>query len=461
MQSTGNPEELPGVISSPLIQSLRTELASLERQHTQLLAKGYLEEYADVVKVRQQIEGTQQRIAHEARRIVRGAENDYQAGAAQERSLAGALEAATAEAQALARKSLKYDALKGDLEASKKLSESILTRQKQTDVSRDVPATNVHIIDAAVVPSVPVRPRPVSDAVLCVVLGLGCALAAAFFRDYLDGSVSRPSDVRRLGLPLLGVIAESRAGRTPPLLVDGGRREAFAEGYRVLRSALDPPEDAKHGQVLLVTSTLPGEGKSLTAVNLALTLASTGERVLLIEADLRRPTLDTLLKTPRTPGLAEVLSRRARLEDAVQPVRSSSLSLLPSGRPAERHAADMLASGALRDLLAGLRGLYDRIVLDTPPAGAVADALALAPIADGVLVVAHCGKVTVNELFHVLERLAQARARILGVVLNRARPDLHRYDYGPSFGLATLGGNGRSLTPVSEIEFDDSTRRVN
>lgn len=447
MQATGNPEELPEVIASPLVQGLRSELASLERQAAQLGAKGFLDEHPEVLKVRRQIEGTRQKIAFEARRVVRAAQNDYRVAAAQEASTAAALEAAKNEAQDLGRRGLKYDALKRDLEASKQVSASILTRQKQTDVSRDVQASNVHVIDPAIVPEAPMAPRPVRDIGLALFFGLGAALAAAFLRDYLDTSVGRPSDVRRLGVPLLGVIPETSASQSLLLRANGHRKEAFAEGYRVLRTALHSPPDEGSGQVLLLTSTLPGEGKSLTSVNLALALASAESRVLVIDADLRRPVLSTLLGTRRTPGLSEVLTGVAKAEQAIQRVPGTRLSLLPSGTPVRRNPADLLATTALRDLLASLRTRYDHIILDTPPGGAIADALILSPLADGVLVVARSGKVTKTALVHVLERLVNARAFVLGVVLNRARPDLDRDDYGPALVREVLADEARLRLP--------------
>jgi capsular exopolysaccharide synthesis family protein len=446
MEATGNPEELPEVLASPLVQGLRTELASLERQSAQLAAKGFLEEHPEVAKIRQQMEGTRQRIASEARRVVRAAQNDYRVAAAQEASAALALEGAKNEAQDLARRGLKYDALKRDLEASKQVSASILTRQKQTDVSRDVQASNVHVIDPAIVPEEPVAPRPVRDVGLALLLGFGCAIAAAFLRDYLDTSVGRPIDVRRLGVPLLGVIPETSTGKEKLLLTNGHRKEAFAEGYRVLRTALHSTA-ADGGQVLLLTSSLAGEGKSLTSVNLALALASAESRVLLVDADLRRPVLSTLLGTRRTPGLSEVLTGVAGAEQAVQRVPRTRLDLLPSGTPVRRNPADLLATTALRSLLTSLRARYDYIILDTPPGGAIADALILSPLADGVLVVARSGKVTKTALVQVLERLVNARAFVLGVVLNRAQPELDQYDYGPAFTHEGFADEGRLRLP--------------
>jgi capsular exopolysaccharide synthesis family protein len=428
--SGGNVEELPDVLRSPLIQTLRTELATLERQGAVLEAKGYLQEHPEAVRLRSQIEGTRQKIAIEARRIVRAAQNEYQVALSQEGGVAAALEAAKAEAQDLSRRSVKYDALKRDLEASKTLSDNILTRQKQTDVARDLQASNVHVIDPAIVPRSPLRPQPLRDLALAALFGLGCGIAAAFFRDYLDTSVGRPSDVRLMGLPLLGVIPETHSRQTPALIGELGR-EPFAEGYRVLRTALHPARPVESGHLLLVTSALPGEGKTLTALNLALSLAQTEERVLLVDADLRRPSLHTLLPTRRVPGLSDVLTGSADALQAVQRVPGTRLNLLACGAPAPMSTTDLLASGALRELFDTLRRAYDRIVVDTPPAGTIADALVLAPLADGVLVVARSGKVARSAVLHVLDRIFNAGGNVMGVVLNRARPDRNRYDYGP------------------------------
>jgi capsular exopolysaccharide synthesis family protein len=442
MQSASNPEELPEAISSPLIQGLRTELAGLERQGAQLEAKGYMAQHPEMVRLASQIEGTRQKIATEARRIVRAAENEYRVAADQEERMAGAVEAAKAESLDLAQRGLKYDAFKRDLEASQTLSDNLMARQKQTDVARDLQASNIHVIDPAIAPHEPVRPRPVRDLALASLLGLALAVGAAFFRDYLDTSVGRPSDVRRLGLPLLGVIPET-SPRTSLVGGEGRRKEPlFAEGYRVLRTSLQDPIEGGRGQVLLVTSTLAGEGKSLTAANLALTLASSEERVLLLDADLRRPVLHTLLQGKRVPGLVEVLTGVATPKQAIQRVCGGRLDLLACGTPVARNPGDLLSTGTLRELVERLRANYDRIVLDTPPAGSIADALVLSRLADGVIVVARSGKVTRSELFHLLERLANARAPLMGIVLNGARPERDRYDYAPGV-VPDVFGEGR------------------
>jgi succinoglycan biosynthesis transport protein ExoP len=462
MQAASNPEELPGAMESPLIQGLRAELAQLERQGAQLAAKGYLEQHPEAVRLSAQIEGTRQKIALEARRVIKAAQNDYAAAAGEEARISEALEGTKSESLELAKRGLRYDALKRDLEASHTLADQLLARQKQTDVARDIRASNIHVVDPAVVPREPVSPRPVRDMGLAVLLGLACAVTGAFARDYFDTSVGRPSDVRRLGLPLLGVIPETSSRNIPLIAARGQRREPFAEGYRLLRASLRAPEDQGRGQVLVVTSTLAGEGKSLTSLNLALTLAGTEERVLLIDADLRRPVLHELLHARAVPGLVDVMSNPALAAQAIRRVDGTRLSFLPCGTPIERSPADLLASAAMVQLIARLRPQYDRIVLDTPPAGAIADALVLSRLVDGVLVVARSGKVARGELLHVLDRLAHAGAPLWGVVLNRVRPDRHPYDYGPYFLPASLGREGRRPLPLAPARTErDSGGRFN
>lgn len=449
MQATTSAEDLPEVLANPVVQAQRQELAALERQSAQLTAKGYLEDHPEVARLRQQIEGTRQKIAAEAARVVNAARNDYRAAAAQEESASAALEGVKRETLELSQRAVKYDALKRDLEASKAVSDSLLARQKQTDVARDVKASNVHVIDAASLPRTPLRPRPVRDAALTLALALLAAVSLVFFRDYIDTSVGRPSDVRRLGLPVLGIIPETRAARSPLLGVNGRRKESFAEGYRALRTTLEPADTAQ-GQVLLISSCLPGEGKSLTCVNLSLTLAA-NERVLALDADLRRPALAPLLASKRAPGLSDVLTGTTPLDQAIQRVPGSRLHLLSAGSAVQRNPSDLLATSIFRDVLADLRHQFDRIVIDSPPCGQIADALVLSPLTDGVIVVTRAGKVSRAALLSVLERLVHARANVLGIVLNRAPKDVDRDEYGPAFAASGFGLSRRALPPPGAL----------
>jgi succinoglycan biosynthesis transport protein ExoP len=435
MARAPNPEELPEVMRSPIVQALGIELASLEREQAQLVER-YLDEHPEVVKVRNQIQDTRKKVRAESQRVIRAAENDYKATAAQEASVAAALEAAKQEALDLSRKSISYDSQKREVEAAKQVLDSIMARGKETDVTQELKSSNIRVVDPAAVPQYPVRPRKLHDIVLGAFIAALVSVFVAFFLEYLDNTLKTPDDVRAfVGVPLLGVVPErtGEAGHDPPV-VDSSLQGPFAEGYRVVRTALGYSWPERAPRALVVTSTSPGEGKTLTAVNLALTLASMEKRVLLVDADMRKPQTHVLVKGRRVPGLSDVLVGKIEAPAAIQRIPGgSSLAYLPSGATVPS-PSDLLTEHAMNGLLDGLRASYDWIVVDTPPVGAVAEALILAPYSDGVIVVAGAEMVPRKAVMHTLERVAETGARLLGIVLNRAQIQKHSYYYNHYYG---------------------------
>lgn len=424
MQAARDPAELPEALRSKLIESLRVDLARLERDLAERRQR-YLDHHPEVVRLQSQVEDTRRSIAEESARIVRAAEIDYQTAAAQEGSVAGALEDTKAEALDLQRRAVQYDSLKRELEAGKEVLNSLMSRHKQADVAQALESSNLRVADPATVPGAPFRPRRALDVLIGVLLGGALSVGLALLRDQMDDTLKTPDDVR-LGLPaaLLAVIPD----RAPAAAGDLG---AFAEGYRLLRAALGHSWRDPGGRAVLVTSTAPGEGKTLTSVQLARALAAAGERTLLVDADLRKPQAHETLAARRSPGLAELMADdRMKIEDAVQPLAGGP-DFLGSGGPVP---ADLLRADRIAPVLAAARRDYRWIVLDTSPIGAVADPLVMAPAADGVVVVAAAEAVPRAAVRRTLERLAESGARVLGVVLNRARLDLHSHDYQHHYG---------------------------
>jgi succinoglycan biosynthesis transport protein ExoP len=449
MRNAPNPEELPEVMRSPLVQSLRIELANLERQQAQLLER-YMDQHPEVVKVRNQIQETRKKIAGESQRVIRAAENDYKAAAAQESSLASALESAKAEALDLSRRSVQYDTAKRDTDAGKEVLNSLLSRHKQTDVAQELKNSNIRIVDPASMPRGPVRPQKTRDTLMGLVLGLFLGVGLAFFLDYLDNTVKTPDDVRKmLNAPMLGLIPEVPAA-AGSIILKAAANSPLGEGYRLLRTALTYSWPETESRILLVTSTSAGEGKTVTSVNLALILASLGGKVLLIDCDLRKPQDHVLLKTRKSPGLSDVLVGKSKPSEAIQRPADTTLSFLASGTHAPS-PADLLTMHTMKGFLQGLRGFYDWIVLDTPPVGPVAEALILAPLTDGVVVVVGAEMVPQNAVRHTLERIVETGARVLGVVLNRAQVEKHSYYYGRYYGHYYGSYYGRKPEPSSKI----------
>ena len=452
MSRAANPEELPEVLRDPLIQSLRVELANLERQAAKLLEL-YLDQHPEVIKVRNQIDETRKKMAIEARRLVRAAQNAHDTADAQARGVAADLELAKQEKLDLDRRGLRYDTLKRELDAGETVLTTLLSRHSQTSVAQDLKSSNIRIVDLAAVPRQPIRPKRMRDMVLGLLLGAGVGVGLAFFLDYMDNKIKSPEDVRRhLSAPLLTVvydIAKTAAAKskprgkadlkpaTPsgPLLLTAQPNDPTWEAYRVLRTALNYSWPEAGPRIVAVTSTIAGEGKTTTSINLALTLAATEGRVLLIDADMRKPQTHHHLRQKRSPGLSDVLVGKMPPSQAIQTLADRSLSYMPAGSHVPS-PSDLLTARVLKGLLDGLRGFYRWIVIDTPPVAPVADTLVIAPLTDGVITVVGTEMAPQKAVDHTIVRITQTGARVLGVVLNRAETGIQSYygRYGRYYG---------------------------
>jgi capsular exopolysaccharide synthesis family protein len=434
MRAAPDPQQLSPVITSRVFQELSMELARLERRETELLEGRHLEQHPEVVKVRAQIARTREGLAGEAGRIVSAAENDYRAALSQEQELARALDAAQAEALALHRRGLQWDALKRDLDANQAVLNSVLARSKQTDVAQELQATPIRIVDRARVPTKAVRPQKRRDVALALLLGLGAGLGVALLLERLRPRLRTARDVRaRLGVPVLAVVPEAAANPARVVLLDANPEGPLADAYRVLRAGLDQAWSDGASRVIAVGSASAREGKTVTAANLALALAARDEHVLLVDGDLRRPEAHVMLRAHRTPGLTDILAGRAAAADAIQEVEGTRLRLIASGSPAA-NPADALRPDRLKELLSEVRGRFRWIVMDTAPVGAVPDALALAALSDGVILVVASDTTVPAAAEDALARFAAGGARVLGALLNRARGERYPYDHGAPSG---------------------------
>jgi capsular exopolysaccharide synthesis family protein len=289
-----------------------------------------------------------------------------------------------------------------------------------------------------------------------MLFGLALGIGLAFFLEYLDSTLKTPEDVKNhLGVPLLGLIPEVKDPKPGALMVGSATaRGPFQEGYRVIRTALGYCWTGQEPRVVVFTSTAPGEGKTLTSVNLAQTLAAVDGGVLLVDCDMRKPTAHESLGMKRQPGLSDLLASKVDLEGAVRSAPGSQLHVITAGTGVPS-PGDLLTTEAMRGLVASLRGRYRWIVLDTPPIGAVADALVLASLSDGVVVVAGAEMVSRKAVLNTLHRISETGARILGIVLNRAQVARHAYYYGRyyghygHYGYHERGEKGRASMPTT------------
>lgn len=267
----------------------------------------------------------------------------------------------------------------------------------------------------------PVTPRTELNLAIGLLLGLGVGIAQALLRDQLDRTYrSRDQLAGDTGFPVLAVVPHDRAARKDPILSEQQMHTRRAESFRHLRTSLRFIDAASPARVILVSSSAEEEGKSTTAANLAITLAVAGERVLLVDADLRRPSLERYLGIESGAGLTNALVDRTPLDQLVQSWPRYGLDILATG-PLPPNPAELLGSDVMAEVLQSLRARYDVIVLDTPPLLPVTDAAVLSALADGVMLVVRYGSTRQDQVHQSLEGLGTIKSRVLGTVLTMSR----------------------------------------
>lgn len=311
----------------------------------------------------------------------------------------------------------------------------------ETPPGQDEATVKATVVDGATEPNAPISPQPVRNLGLAAVLGLLLGAGVAVLRDTLDTTIKSPQQLEELvDAPLIGSITFDSAASNEPLITALDPYAPRVEAFRVLRTNLQFIDPDQSKKVFVVTSSLPGEGKSTTAANLAIALAEGGERVVLVEGDMRRPKVTEYLNMEGSVGLTTVLVGRVGLEYAVQPSPVAGLDVLTSGK-IPPNPAELIKSNAMADTVKTLREQYDYVLIDATPLLPVTDAALMSSLADGALLVVRHGKTTVDQVRLAVDRLGAVDARPVGVILNmtpkngRGRGG-YGYSYGYSYGYA-------------------------
>jgi non-specific protein-tyrosine kinase len=295
-------------------------------------------------------------------------------------------------------------------------AQAFIDQNKVTDLSQP---GSVSVVELATMPTSPVKPQIPLNVALGIVAGLVVAAGLVLLMEYLDDTVKSEQDVDRLaGLTTLGMVVRfGRRGSLQPVSGYGSRSPA-AEAYRAIRTSVQFASMDRPGQVLLVTSPNAGDGKSTTAANLAVTMASAGKRVVLVDGDLRKPSLHRVFNLENRVGLTSALLSGNGARSCVQSSGFDNLLVLASG-PLPPNPSELLSSPRMRDLVGALRREADVVVMDSPPALLVTDATLLAALADGTILVAEAGRTRSAALRQAVDGLSRATDRLLGVVLNK------------------------------------------
>jgi succinoglycan biosynthesis transport protein ExoP len=428
---SGELESSSVVMSNPLIMELKKTLATLESEYNQNI-KTYKPYYPKVMKLKGQIEQIKKKIDLETRKIVTSVKKDYDAAKNRENYLRSALDAQKKEALNLKELSVQYQILKREVDTNRELYNGLLQKLKETGVSETLKECNIEVIDKAEVPKMPYKPNKRLNIILAMITGLFGGIGLAFLSEYIDNTIKSPEDVeKRVYLPSLGLIPSytSKEENTPvEYITHVDTKSPITEAYCTLRTFLLLSTGGRPPRIMAVTSPQREEGKTTTVINTAISFAKSNEKVLIIDADMRKPRLHKVFDIDNTKGLSTYLSGIEELtEDLIKETQIPNLNVIPSG-PTPPNPAELLSSPKLKELLNSLF-LYNFIIFDTPPALGIPDAIILGPQTDGVIVVAKSGKTTKEAALESKKVLEAVGAKILGIVLNSVEKSAMRYSH--------------------------------
>ncbi len=463
----GRVAQLPEVFSDPKLALLQSALGKLEVEEAELKVK-FGPENPRVMEAQEKIKVYREQIAESRRTLEEKSKTDYERALRDEQSIKKSLATAKAEAVEQNQAVSQYGALKADLVTMTSLYTEFLQQTKQADLQLAEQHNNFRVIEPADVPGSPIGPMRLRTILIGFLVSLIGGVGLVFFLEYLDNTVKSVEDVVRVAqLPTLAVIPSINTENTRSLpsrnkengatignglslvttshmssgklnkLVTLDQLSSVVEAYRMLRTAVLLSAAGAPPKTVLFTSGRPGEGKTTTAINTAISMAQLGSSVLLIDADLRRPTVHKIFKLNQAHGLSTFLSGQAEIDSLIHKLWVPNLSVLPCG-PVPPNPAELISSERMKEALRVLSGRFDHILIDSPPLMNVTDPVILSTMVDGVILVIQAGRSTRDALRRARQELSSVGAKIFGVVLNNL--DVKREGYN-SYN-ATYGNYG-------------------
>ena len=434
------------MIGNSNIRPLQQQKAVLQGAYQQKL-QTFKPDYPDMQQLKGQIDELNRQIAQETSGVRASVQAEYSAAASQERMLMSQIASLRTQALDVDGRSIQYNILKREVDTNRELYDGLLQRFKEVGIAGDVRANNISIIDRAEVPTGRFKPNLMLNLAMGLLLGAMLGVLVAFLLEFLDDTLKTPDDIeQKLRLAVLGVIP--RLGPKENLVnVSRDSRSSFSEAYRSVRTALQFATDHGVPKALLITSAGPGEGKSTTALALARNFAELGKRVLLIEADMRDPSLHrTLGLQGHAIGLSNMLAGGATLSQSTVSVEGERFKVILAG-PLPPNPAELLSGSKLVSALTIAREHYDQIIIDGPPVLGLADAPILSNVVDGTLLVVNSSKTRINAAQAALKRLLTARARVVGALLSKYDPKTaYGYGYGYQYDSYYAYGRKKQLT---------------
>lgn len=420
---------------STLLQSLKLHVVQTREECAEMSTR-YLSDHPRMAACLEKEKTAEQDLERELNNIIRAANTELVQAVAQERNLATLLEQTKQEAFQVNKRQIEFDRLKRESDNDQRLYELVLKRLKDIELSGMLRTSNVRVLDAARPSSAPVRPDVTKILAIAILFGLIAGISLALAMDVLENNVSRQVDIEQgLGLPFLGwlpALAEQDFANPaqPDLQIHLKPKSALAECCRAVRTNLLFMSPDKPFKTLVVTSSSPQEGKSFTAINIGIAMAQSGNRVLLVDTDMRRPRLHKAFGVPNDLGVSSLVVGQGEVDSAIKSTDVPNLFVLPCG-PVPPNPAELLHTKAFSDMLGSVAKRFDRVVLDSPPINAVADAIVLSTQVDGVLVVLKAGTTSKTLARRAVRSLNDVQAVTFGAVLNSV--DLSDPKYGDEY----------------------------
>jgi len=414
-------------IEDPVVQRLQENIAKLEGEYSDLL-KVFKPDYPDCVRLRARIGRINVSIKEQAKKWLHAAATDYAAAQQQSAAIQKQLGEQQREAMRLQDAAVDYNTLAREQETTTEHYRALLARRKEALSATQIKTSKINIIDPAEVPARPHSPRPALNLMLALVLGSALACGTCLLLEHMDNSVRTVDDIEKdIGETLLGVVPEieedDEVGSDNKDLIshlDGG--STVSEAYRAIRTSLSFSSRANDTKSIVISSAVPGEGKTITAVNLATVLGQVGERVLLVDADMRKPRLHRSLHLPNSRGLSTFLVEQSELNDIILPTCVPNVDVVVSG-PTPPNPSELINSDRMTDFLAQCKQRYDRVIIDTPPVMAVTDSRLTAAKADGLIHVIRAGKTEKRYVKQAKKHFETVGARVIGAVLNNVKEE--------------------------------------
>ncbi|MHB8094345.1 MAG: GumC family protein [Candidatus Aminicenantales bacterium] len=482
------PDYVPEAINNPLIQRLREDYVRLKREY-QKMEERFRPDYPELQRTKVEMESARKSLADETKNLATGAYSEYQSALNKERLIGNEFNGQKDAAFKMNSSAVLYNGLKVEIQNKKMLLDTLLRRESETGVEvrlKGLRTSNIRVVDRARVPVRPSSPNKKRNLILALLLGLSGGVGLAFLFDFLDNSIKTSEDVEKYAsLPTLGVVprfslegankaysyARRLKTRGEPKLISMGEGSAaaaeagfqavgpvrgktvfrgeverveapmsielvphffpdsrLAESYRTIRTSLLLSSADRPVKTIAMTSAMPGEGKTVSAANLAVTLAQSGKTVLIVDADLRRPRLHRVFKVKNTVGLTTFLTDSVEISQVIKSTEIPNLSLVNSG-PIPPNPAELLGSEKMTRFIKTMRDECDFIIFDLPPMAEISDALVLGAKVDGLVLVVWGDKTSRETLKKVRERLDLLKVRTLGVIINNVDMPYRKYSY--------------------------------